>query len=88
MINTPVDRIGSNRLELFEGLLIGLMQQTTALDSARVALFQDHGDPVGVGCLDVIRSALPVEAVFWAEQNHGVGFNIGSAERNAYRLTC
>lgn len=84
MIDRPIAVISYNRPDLLERFLASLRQQTLAVDPARVALFQDHGDPAEEDCVAVFRAAFPEGAVFQAEQNLGVALNIDRAERHVF----
>lgn len=84
MIDRPIAVISYNRPDLLERFLASLKQQTVAVDPARVALFQDHGDPAEEDCVAVFRAAFPEGAVFQAEQNLGVALNIDRAERHVF----
>ena len=80
----PIAVISYNRHDLLEQFLVSLKQQTVAFDPARVALFQDHGDPAEDGCVAVFRAAFPEGEVFQADQNLGVALNIDRAERHVF----
>jgi hypothetical protein len=84
MIDRPIAVISYNRPDLLERFLDSLRQQTVAVDPARVALFQDHGDPAEENCVAVFRAAFPEGAVFQAERNLGVALNIDRAERHVF----
>ncbi len=80
----PVAVISYNRPDLLERFLASLKAQTVAIDPARVALFQDHGDPAEAACVAVFRAAFPEGAVFQADTNLGVALNIDRAERHVF----
>ena len=84
MIDRPIAVISYNRPDLLERFLASLKQQTVAVDPARVALFQDHGDPAEEDCVAVFRAVFPEGKVFQAEQNLGVALNIDRAERHVF----
>ncbi len=80
----PIAVISYNRPDLLERFLASLKAQTVAVDPARVALFQDHGDPAEEACVAVFRAAFPEGQVFQADQNLGVALNIDRAERHVF----
>lgn len=84
MIDRPIAVISYNRPDLLERFLTSLRQQTVAVDPARVALFQDHGDPAEADCVAVFRAAFPEGEVFQADRNLGVALNIDRAERHVF----
>jgi hypothetical protein len=84
MIDRPIAVISYNRPDLLERFLASLKAQTVAIDPARVALFQDHGDPAEEACVAVFRAAFPEGQVFQADSNLGVALNIDRAERHVF----
>lgn len=80
----PIAVISYNRPDLLERFLASLKAQTVAVDPARVALFQDHGDPAEEACVAVFRTAFPEGQVFQADTNLGVALNIDRAERYVF----
>jgi hypothetical protein len=84
MIDCPIAVISYNRPDLLQRFLESLKQQTVAVNPARVALFQDHGDPAEARCVEVFRAAFPEGEVFQADSNLGVALNIDRAERHVF----
>lgn len=84
MTDRPIAVISYNRPDLLERFLASLKAQTVAVDPARVALFQDHGDPAEEACVAVFRAAFSEGAVFQADSNLGVALNIDRAERHVF----
>jgi SAM-dependent methyltransferase len=84
MIDRPIAVISYNRPDLLERFLTSLKEQTVAVDPARVALFQDHGDPAEADCVTVFRAAFPEGEVFQSDTNLGVALNIDRAERHVF----
>jgi hypothetical protein len=84
MIDRPIAVISYNRPDLLERFLASLKQQTVVVDPARVALFQDHGDPAEDACVAVFRAAFPEGEVFQSDTNLGVALNIDRAERYVF----
>lgn len=84
MTDRPIAVISYNRPDLLERFLASLKAQTVAVDPARVALFQDHGDPAEAACVAVFRAAFPEGQVFQAATNLGVALNIDRAERYVF----